>query len=184
MKFTPCLFIVLIWHLTGASYAADIELKVVRKKLEDEKAATQGIATTPDGDKFDFYKKQRSQKVAYTFTVTNRSFKDIEPVTLKYMIFYRDEKPGSIAKPTELSVVGSVKTEALKANGGQSTVDTVPVELQSTELPPNVRYKTGAKQKAKDKITGLWVRAYNAQGDLILDLPNPSTLTSKHEWKE
>jgi hypothetical protein len=182
---TPLLLIGLFsLQLVGISQAADIELKVVRKKLEDEKEATKGMATAHDGDRVDFYKKERSQKVAYTFTITNRTFQDLEPVTLKYMIFYKDEKPGSTAKPTELSVAGSVTTEALKRNGGQSTVDTVPVELQSTELPPSVRYTTGAKQIAKDRITGVWVRVYAADGTLMLDQPNPTTLAKKHEWKE
>ncbi len=182
---SPLLFIGFFGlQCAGFLHAADIELKVVRKKLEDEKQNTKGVAAADDRDIVSFYKRERSQKVAYTFTVTNRTFQDMEPLTLKYMIFYKDEKPGSTAKPTELSVAGSVTTEPLKRNGGQSTVDTVPVELQSTELPPSVRYKSGAKPIAKDRITGVWVRAYDAEGALILDLPNPSTLAQKHEWKE
>jgi hypothetical protein len=178
------LTLILVILSQAAVTAADLEFVATRKKLADQKKVKEGTSVDDEGNRDEFYAKQRQETVAYTLKVTNRSFRDMGPLTLKYMIFYSDTKAGSTRAPEDKAISGSVTTQPLGRSGGTSTVETTPVKLDSYELPPDVRWTTGAKNKSKDKVTGIWVRAYNETGEMVLDIPNPTTLKQKHAWKE
>ncbi len=72
----------------------------------------------------------------------------------------------------------------LRRSGETSTVQTTPVKLESYELPPNVEFTSGAQNTSIDRVAGIWLRAHNTAGELLLDPPNLTTLRNKHECKE
>src|SRR5262245_35361006 len=57
-----------------------------------------------------------TKEIAYTVTVENRTFKPIDQLQVKYMIFYLDPKPGSTDKPLELFYKGTETFTNFAAN--------------------------------------------------------------------
>ncbi len=123
-----------------------------------------------------------TKEYSYTVTVTNRSFKTIPQLEIKYMIFYEDTEPGSKEKPATISLKGREALTNLESNR-PVTFQTQAVKLSTSELDGNVRWTNGARSQAKDAVTGLWFRAY-ADGKIVGEYANPSTTAKKHDWKE
>ncbi len=85
------------------SPAADIELEAGCSWLADKKTTKAGFYLR-NGDCSDtntFLAKQRRENVAHTITAKNQTFHDMASLTIKYMIFSKNAKPGSTDKPVK-----------------------------------------------------------------------------------
>lgn len=147
----------------------DVQISATRKKLDEQKSRGSNETVT-------------NTEIAYNVTVTGRSFKPLPDVEIKYMIFYEDAEPGSKEKPTLRHVKGKELVGTLE-NNRPVTFETSPVKLGKTELDGNWYYGSGASNRAKDAVAGLWFRAYSA-GKLVGEYVNPSSLPKKTDWKE
>ncbi len=148
----------------------DVQLTVTRQKLDEQKSKGTGPTTVT------------TKEVSYRVTVQNRTFKAMPELTVKYMIFFEMPEPGSKESVTK-SNKGSEKIMSLEANRS-TTFDTKPFKLETEQLDPGWFYANGASNKAKDRVAGIWVRAYNTEGKIVGEYVNPTTLSKKNDWKE
>ena len=151
-----------------AAQSQDVRITVTRKKLDEQKEREGGNTTIT------------TKEVAYKITVENKTFKPFENVQVKYMIFYLDPKQGSREKPVEISQSGGEALPTLAAHSS-STVETKPFKLQSAELDAGWYYADGGSNRSKDRVSGIWVRAY-VDGKIVGEYTSPSTVT-KNTWK-
>jgi hypothetical protein len=147
----------------------DVEITVNRNKLDEQKQRGGGETVT-------------SRQIAYDVKVRNKTFSDMENIEIKYMIFYTEALRGSTEKPIAAHVKGKEAVKFLKAHSDASFL-TTPVTLTKSELDGNVFWLSGASSRSKDAVTGVWFRAY-ADGKLVGEYVNPSTVPKKNEWKE
>ena len=157
--------------VSGSAYAQvhDVVITATRKKLDEQKSRSSMETIT-------------TKEYSYTVTVTNRSFKAIPQIEVKYMIFYEDAQPGSKDKPATLNLKGTESRTNLE-NNRPVTFETQPVKLSKSELDGNVYWTSGASSRTKDAVTGVWFRAY-ADGKIVGEYANPSTTSKKFDWKE
>lgn len=147
----------------------DVQISVNRQKLDEQKSRQRGTETVT------------TKEVGYKVTVQNRTFKTIPELQLKYMIFYEEPQPGS-KEAREAFHKGSHVLALLEGNRS-ATFDTEPLKLTTTELDGNKFYLDGGPNKSKDRVLGVWIRAY-AGDKLVGEYVNPSTLSKKNDWKE
>ena len=147
----------------------DVVITATRKKVDEQKSRSSMQTIT-------------TREYAYTVTVTNRSFKAMPQLEVKYMIFYEEAQPGSKDKPATLNLQGKESLTNLE-NNRPVTFETQPVKLSKSELDGHVYWTSGAKSQTKDSVTGLWFRAF-ADGKIVGEYANPSTTSKKFDWKE
>lgn len=147
----------------------DVQVSVTRVKLDEQKSRSHATTTT-------------TKQVAYKVVVQNKTFKPFTDLEVKYMIFYEATELGSQEGGRELFKSGKEMVGALDAH--KSTIfETTPVELSSAALDGGWYFTSGASNKAKDRVSGTWFRAY-ANGELVGEYINPTTLSKRQEWKE
>ena len=149
---------------------SDIEIKAVREKLGED-------VSRKDGDT-----RVSKKEILYNITLQSKTFKDLSRLDVKYMIFYYDASFGSTEKVEEKSKSGSEKVAFLKGNSS-FTFKTDPIVLTTEQLDGNVYWANGASGKSKDRVSGIWVRVYNDQGEIVEEYANPTSIT-KRIWKE
>ena len=160
---------VVVLTISGAQAALwDVDITATRLKSDQEKSRESNVTIT-------------TKEIVYKVTVQSRSFKPITDLQVKYMIFYADVQPGAAGKPVETSHRGVETFSALDANK-LITFDTKPLKLSVAELDSGWYYTSGAGSRARDRVTGVWIRAYS-NGKLIGEYTNPSTV-GKRDWKE
>lgn len=171
MKATLLQLLVGLTLVSATSHAQmhDVTISASRKKLDEQKRRVPGETIT-------------HTEIAYNVTVTNKTFRTLPEVEIKYMLFYEEVQPGSTDKPSTLHVKGKETLANLESNR-PVTFETQPVQLAKSELDGNVYWTSGAKSRAKDSVAGLWIRAF-AGDKLIGEYANPSTVTKKFDWKE
>jgi hypothetical protein len=98
------------------------------------------------------------------------------------MIFYLDPKPGRSDKPLEVSHQGMETFTNFGANR-TATFKTIPLKLMKEELDSGWVYESGGSGRWKDRVTGVWIRAY-ANGEIVGEYSNPTTIAKKREWKD
>jgi hypothetical protein len=157
-----------------SSYAAgqpsDVQITATSKKLDEQKNRTSGNLTVT------------TKEIAYKVTVENRSFKTLPDFQLRYMIFYIDAKPGSSDKPIEVFHTGSGNLGDLTSN--RATIfETTPLKLIKEELDAGWYYVGSGKSRLKDRVTGVWIRAYS-NGHLVGEYSNPTSISKTRTWKE
>ena len=69
------------------------------------------------------------------------------------------------------------------ASNRTATFETNPFKLTKEELDAGWYWVGSEKSRLKDKVTGVWIRAY-ANGTLVGEYSNPTTVPKKKEWKE
>jgi hypothetical protein len=148
----------------------DLQISATPKKLDEQKDRQGRNATVT------------TKEFAYKVTVENRSFKTIPQLQVKYMIFYADPKPGSNEKPVESYHIGSETLPDLASNR-TTTFETKPFKLEKEELDAGWYWTGSGKSRVKDRVTGVWIRAYS-NGNLVGEYSNPTTVQKKREWKE
>jgi hypothetical protein len=157
--------------VTATSWAQmqDVQFTVTRQKLDEQKSRQGGAMTVTVKD------------IVYKVTVQNRTFKTIPELNVKYLVFYEAPQPGS-SEVAELSHKGSKIIANLEGNRS-SIFETEPFKLSTSQLDGNMLWLDGSPNKSKDRIVGVWFRAY-ANDKLVGEYINPSTLSKKRDWKE
>jgi len=163
--------IALMACLTGAPALDDIQILPTRKKLDEDKARTGSNSSV------------QSTQIAYSVKVTSRAFKELQNVTVKYNIFYEDSQLGSTAKPEIKTASGSQAFPSLLTNKPVE-FETSAIQLDKAALDGGWYYMDGGKSVSKDKVVGLWFKAFNAEGKQIAEYANPPSVTQKRKWKE
>ncbi|HEY5743045.1 MAG TPA: hypothetical protein VIS99_10940 [Terrimicrobiaceae bacterium] len=159
--------------ITCASAAAqvyDLQISAAPKKLDEQKSRKGEHVTLT------------TKEVAYIVKLENRSFKIFDELEVKYVIFYADPKPGTDEKPIEVQHKGSETVKNL-ATHRTAEFETSPFTLEKEELDGGWYYRGGGNGRTKDRVTGVWIRAY-ASGNLVGEYSNPTTLAKKKEWIE
>ncbi len=54
--------------------------------------------------------------------------------------------------------------------------------LKKARLKADWYYSNGARGKAKDELSGIWVRVYSGN-ELIYELAQPSSLKTQEKWE-
>jgi hypothetical protein len=166
------LFIVLLLCLAAPILQAqlhDVKILATREKL-DETRERSGNTT------------QTTKEIIYNLTIESKTFKLIPALEIKYMIFYEDIQAGSTNKARLSSVKGSQSITELQARS-KVKIKTKPIKLATQELDAGWYYTSGSSGRARDAVKGVWVRAY-ADGKMVGEYINPSTLDNKQNWKE
>jgi hypothetical protein len=163
------LLIILVSAATSAvAQLHDVQISVTPKKIDQQKSRRGEHATVI------------TKEMAYIVKVENRSFKTFDELNVKYIIFYADSQPGRTEKPIEAHHKGS---ETLRNLSTYRTAqfETAPFKLEKEELDGGWYYASGSDGRAKDRVKGVWVRAY-ANGNLVGEYANPSTILKNREW--
>ena len=147
----------------------DVQIIATKKKLDEQKEREGGNKTIT------------TKEIIYNVSVQNKTFKPIPEVQIKYMIFLTDSKGGSNATAVESAHTGS---ETLKNLASQATTnfETKSIKLTQEDLDAGWYYTTGANNRARDKVNGVWIRAY-VDGKMVGEYANPTTI-KKNTWKE
>jgi hypothetical protein len=168
-----------IWQLIGLllvtafpafAQVQDVQITTTKKKVDEQKSRSGGPVTVT------------TKEIIYLVTVQNRRFVTMPEVQVKYMIFLADAQGGSTEKAVTVSHRGSETLKNLASNASV-TFETKPIKLTTEELDGGWAYASGASGRARDKVSGLWIRAY-ADGKIIGEYANPTSVTKKNEWKE
>jgi hypothetical protein len=165
------LFIILVTISTSAvAQLYDVQIVATPKKIDQQKSRKGEHATVT------------TKEMAYIVSVENRSFNTIEELNVKYMIFYADSQPGKSEKPIEAYHKGS-QTLSNLSTYRKAQFETEPFKLEKEELDGGWYYGSGGNGRARDRVTGVWIRAY-ANGNLVGEYANPTTVSKNREWKD
>ncbi|MEI6070696.1 MAG: hypothetical protein WCS31_02805 [Verrucomicrobiae bacterium] len=168
------LFFALIALVSGPACGLafdDIQILPARKKLEEDSARTEKNISI------------KTKQIVYSVKVTNSSFKEIQNATIKYNIFYQDAQLGSKAEPEVRIASGSESFPSLLSNKAVE-FDTKAIELSEGKLDAGWYFTGGGKSSSRDKVVGVWFKAFNAEGKQIGEYTNPSSVTQKRKWTE
>lgn len=158
--------------LSSVSLMAQDEVKILPSVTKlDSKKATGGNVST------------ESKSIAYTVDVTGSSFSEMKDITVKYNIFYEVVELGEKGDPEVKMTSGSHVIASLPANRSVQ-FKTVPVKLEKASLDPGWYYSSGASSKARDKVLGVWFKAFDASGKQVGEYINPGTIAKKQKWKD
>lgn len=122
------------------------------------------------------------EKWGYAITITNTSFKDIPELQVDYLVFSKHEKFGSKSGETRPQRTSGKKSLGTLENNGRANFETEPVTLKKSRLKADWEYTNGAKSKAKDEVTGVWVRVYSGS-ELITEFSQPPALKTQEKWE-
>jgi hypothetical protein len=148
----------------------DVQISATPKKIDQQKSRRGEHATVT------------TKEMAYVVTVENRSFKTFEELVVRYMIFYADSQPGRSEKPIEAYHKGSETLRNLSTHR-KSQFETAPFKLEREELDGGWYYTSGGDGRSRDRVTGVWVRAYS-NANLVGEYANPTTVAKTREWKD
>jgi hypothetical protein len=163
-------FVVLSLAVGHAATPDDVKFTVTRTKLDEQKAREGSNKTIT------------TKEIAYKVTVENRTFAELKDIEVKYMIFYTDTTAGSTNEGKLKSVNGKHTIAALERSR-KAEFETEPAKLVTADLDAGWYYTTGAANRARDSVEGIWFRAYSG-GELIGEYVNPSSIAKKQTWKD
>ncbi|MEI6278466.1 MAG: hypothetical protein WCQ16_03655 [Verrucomicrobiae bacterium] len=163
--------VALMSSLTVSLALDDIQILPTRKRLDEEKARTSSNTSV------------QTKEIVYSVKVTSGAFKELQNVTIKYNIFYEAAQLGSTAAPEVKTATGIQKFPSLLTNKPVE-FDTTTIQLSAGKLDPGWYFKGGGKSVSKDKVVGLWFKAFDAEGKQIGEYVNPASVTQKRKWKE
>jgi len=131
-------------------------------------------------------KTTRTETYAFTVTVENQTFKPLQNLDAKYIIFYKHEQlgvKGPARKETKTGdfTIASIDSLA-KASFDTDTVNLTRAALIGSDPDSYEYFSNGAKPTAEDSITGIWVRLYK-DGNLFAEYAYPAGLTSSETWQ-
>ena len=172
MKRSVCQLLIVLATLATPAVAQlyDVQISATPKKLDEQKSRKGQHATVT------------TKEMVYLVSVENRSFKTFPELTVKYMIFYADSQPGRSEKPLEAYHTGSAILTNLTTHR-KAGFETTPFKLETEELDGGWYYRSGGDGRAKDRVKGVWIRAY-ANGSLVGEYASPTTISKNREWKE
>ncbi len=153
--------------LTAAS-DYHVEVKCEQKRFDVKRSASQSTESA-------------EESWGYVVTITNHSFKDIPDLRVEYVVFSQHQRFGSTAEPKPERNTGS-KTLGNLPNSGKTSFETEQVTLKKARLKADWYYGNGAKGKAKDELSGIWLRIYSGS-DLIDEFAQPAALKTREKWE-
>lgn len=148
---------------------SDVEISAKRTTLDQSKERGQNTTTI-------------TKEIAYELKIQSKTFKVIPKLEIKYMIFSSDAKAGSKDEAVPASVKGTESITDLPSRG-KVTLQTKPIALSTEDLDGAFFYTDGSSNRARDEVKGIWIRAY-AEGKMVGEYKNPSTIDKKNDWKE
>lgn len=145
-----------------------VEVKCEPKRAEVKRSASQST-------------EEAVENWVYLVTITSHSFKEIPELRVDYVVFSRHERFGSKSEAKPQRTTGS-KTVGNLASNGKTSFETEEVTLKKARLKADWYYSNGAKGKAKDELTGVWIRVYSGD-ELINEFAQPSSLKTQEKWE-
>jgi hypothetical protein len=165
--------------LVQSAKAADTDVNITVEKKRLEHTAGSGFQPNSDTSK-------KTDEWAFTVTVENQTFKALENLEVKYIIFYKTEKLGQKGPARKETKSGSYTIPSI-ASLDKAIFDTDSVKLTRGMLigqPGSYEYFTnGAKPNAADTLTGIWIRIYK-DGNQFAEYGYPAGLTSTEQWQD
>jgi hypothetical protein len=172
MKMIWCLVLGLVMAVPCSGWALDdVEMLPTRKRLEAPKKESADETLSEE------------REIVYKVVVRSKSFKELQNVTVKYNIFYEDAELGSTAKP-EVKVAKGAQAFASLINNRPEEFMTDAIKLEKASLGAGWYFANGASSRAKDRVVGVWLKAFGADGKMIGEYANPSTVSKKQAWKD
>ena len=127
-------------------------------------------------------KQMTKEDWAYKVTIENKSFKDIQNLEIKYIVFMQPAHVGGAVKTDMVRNQGEQKLPLFK-NFEKYTFVTEPLTRFGVQLQPGyVWRKTGGNQQVKDALGGLWMRLF-VNGQQVMEFVDPPTLKTKETWE-
>ena len=178
--FTVCALLV---ASLGIASAKDVKFSMDRKKLGQSNTRSGGNMST------------ESKDIIYTIIVESTAFKDLENVTIEYNIYYEEAPPPqqgrpdpSVPKPqaTPRTLAGKHTIEKLGSRK-KTEFDTGSIVIKEVSSGGGRGGRGGGGGgggQGKDRVVGSIIRGYNAEGKLIGEYINPTSVTSKFEWQK
>lgn len=149
--------------------AQDVAITATKKKVDESKNSSgTGIYV-------------ETSQIVYTVTVQNKAFKELRDITIKYMVFYEKANLGEKEQPGEVSLKGQEVIPVL-GRGETTKFETRPLSLKSASLESGWHFRDGSKNQVKERVSGVWFRAYSGE-TLIGEYANPSSMTTR-VWKD
>ena len=142
------------------------------RKIGAEKEAKKGVSLA-------------KEEWVYDITIENKSFKDVQNVEIKYIIFEKPQNASDVAKTKHEMVrkQGEKTVPAIK-NLEKITFATESIERSSIQLKPGYVWKSGSgKRQSKDAMSGLWIRIY-VNGQQVTEFMDPTTLSADQKWDD
>lgn len=161
--------VLLVTAFPAFAQIQDVQISAAKKKLDEQKERGANVTVT-------------TKEIVFNVTVQNKRFKAMPEVQVKYMIFLSDEQGGTKEKAVATSHKGSETLTNLAPNATVS-FETKPFKLTTEDLDGGWYYASGASNRARDKVNGIWIRAYS-EGKIIGEYANPTTVSKKNDWKE
>jgi len=124
-----------------------------------------------------------SKDIAYSVKVTSSSFKEVTDVTVKYNIYYQVMELGQKGDPDIKLCSGSHTIPSLLTNKAVE-FETDPIKLEKASLDAGWYFANGASAKSRDKVVGVWFKAFDSTGKQIGEYTNPSSVATKQKWKD
>ncbi len=167
--------VVLTGIVLAGTAAAQVQITCQKKKADESAAATGGIS--PGSRRAD------SESVIHKITLANTSLKDLENLELRYMIFVKRERLGEKRGVEGKDHKSGHETIGTIKKGERREIETVPVELSSSQLVGEFHYKNGGRIKAQDSVSGVWIKLFQDQ-KMIAEYANPSTVKTREKWED
>ena len=147
----------------------NLEIHSTPRKLDENvKKASEGGANAVD------------EHWIYEVTVENKTFKELDNLEVKYVIFFKQEQLGVKTAPTPRTQTGTSNIASLRSHE-KTAFHTDPVELKKSNLVGNWHYTSGAKPNAHDTLVGIAIRVFQ-NGQQIAEYANPSNL-AREKWE-
>lgn len=152
--------------------AGDLQISVLRKKGEAEQTTR-----VSEGETF-----KGKENYFYEVSVSNKSFKPSHALEARYILFVERQEMGQkIGSERVEKVKGTAKVAALDAHAN-THFDTKTVSLRERGLVGAYYYANGGRIKAKDSLTGVWIKLFDGNTE-VAEYVNPTSLTSKQKWE-
>ena len=146
-----------------------VEIRTELKRLDVKRSTSESTETA-------------EEQWGYVVTVTNHSFKDIPDLRVDYVEFSRHEHFGSKSGAAKDERTSGSKALGNLQNNGKTSFETDPVTLKKARLKADWYYANGAKGKAKDEMSGVWVRVFSGS-EMIDEYAQPSSLKTQEKWE-
>jgi len=170
-KFLLLLAAIVPAFLPAASRAVD-EIKILPSRVKLD---------TTKSDKGNTYVE--SSKIVYKVEVSSSSFSELTNVIVKYNIFYQVSELGRTGDPEVKLSTGSHAIPSLRTNRPVE-FETDPINLAKGALDAGWYFDNGASPTIRDKVVGLWFKAFDSTGKQIGEYTNPASVTQKRKWKD
>ncbi len=119
----------------------------------------------------------------YRLDVKNLSFINWAALHFRYIIFEQSANLGELPPNdfTEKRVMGTFDLDKLASNGATS-FETDKLDMQSETLFANTFFSSGAPVSTSDKLTGIWVRVYDDEDNLLQEWVSDPAILKTERW--